>query len=167
MYSGQIPYEVKWAEKEDWKPTMMMIWKTFMAFEGKEYTNEGIRNFFRFITDDDLYQAFLAGTYRMAVVKDSGRIIGAGSIRNGNHLSLLFVDEEFHHKGIGSRIMGYLCDYLEHEEGERFMSLKAAPYAVDFYRKLGFKIIRPEEEYSGIRVTSMEKFFDRNIGVRR
>ncbi len=39
------------------------------------------------------------------------------------------------------------------------MSLKAAPYAVEFYKRLGFRIVRPEEEYSGIRVTSMEKFF--------
>jgi ribosomal protein S18 acetylase RimI-like enzyme len=59
--------------------------------------------------------------------------------------------------------MQYLCDYLEHEEGEKFMSLKAAPYAVDFYKKLGFKIVKPEEDYSGIRVTSMEKFFDMRI----
>ena len=53
-----------------------------------------------------------------------------------------------------------MCDYLKAEVGERYMSVKASPYAVNFYKKLGFHAIRPEEEYSGIRVTSMEKFFD-------
>jgi len=53
-----------------------------------------------------------------------------------------------------------LCEYLKVEEGERYMSLKAAPYAVGFYRKVGFREVAPEEEYSGIRVTPMEKVFE-------
>ncbi|MDE7045217.1 MAG: GNAT family N-acetyltransferase, partial [Acetatifactor sp.] len=56
-----------------------------------------------------------------------------------------------------------LCRYLKEEAGERFMSLKAAPYAVDFYHKLGFRTVKPEVEYSGIRVTEMEKYFDRKV----
>jgi predicted GNAT family N-acyltransferase len=56
--------------------------------------------------------------------------------------------------------MQYMCDYLENEAGENFMSLKAAPYAVEFYKKLGFKPIKPEEVNGGIRVTPMEKAFE-------
>lgn len=159
MNNGEISYEVRWAKREDWKPAMTMIWKTFLKYDSKDYTEEGIRNFFEFITDDDLYRAFLAGSYQMMVALDEERIIGAASVRNNNHLSLLFVDEDYHNKGVGSTLMNRMCEYLRTEEGERFMSLKAAPYAVDFYRKLGFQIVRPEEEYSGIRVTSMEKIF--------
>ena len=54
--------------------------------------------------------------------------------------------------------MGRMCEYLKKEAGERYMSLKAAPYAVDFYRKLGFHAVHGEEAFSGIRVTPMEKF---------
>lgn len=155
----QGPYEIRWAREEEWSPAMKMIWRTFLKFEGKEYTREGIKNFFDFITDDDLHAAFLRGEYRLMVALDGETVIGAGSIRSRNHLSLLFVEEAYHRRGVGSAILLKLCDYLEKEAGERFMSLKAAPYAVDFYRKLGFMVIRPEEEYSGIRVTSMEKLF--------
>lgn len=137
---------------------MKMIWRTFLKYEGKEYTKEGIRNFFDFITDDELYTAFLKGSYQMMVAVDGNKIIGAGTIRNGNHLSLLFVDEDYHCRGVGRAIMDSLCRYLK-EEGERYMSLKAAPYAVDFYHRLGFRTVKPEEEYSGIRVTEMEKVF--------
>lgn len=150
-------YIVRWARENEWAPAMKMIWKTFLKFEGKDYTQEGIKNFFEFITDDDLYVAFLKGTYRMMVALDGERIIGAGSIRNRNHLSLLFVDEDYHHMGVGSALLARLCDYLKHESGECYMSLKAAPYAVNFYRKQGFQTVKPEEEYSGIRVTAMEK----------
>ncbi len=54
--------------------------------------------------------------------------------------------------------MGRMCEYLKKEAGERYMSLKAAPYAVEFYRKLGFHAVHEEEAFSGIRVTPMEKF---------
>lgn len=154
-----MSYEIRWAHDNEWTPAMKMIWRTFLEYDGKDYTQEGIRSFFEFITDDDLYVSFLKGKYQMMVALADGEVIGAGSIRSRNHLSLLFVDGAYHRRGIGSAIMGRLFDYLEREAGERYMSLKAAPYAVDFYRKLGFTTVRPEEEYSGIRVTSMVKVF--------
>ena len=136
-------YEIRWAEDKDWIPAMHMIWKTFLKFEAVDYTEEGIRNFYDFITDEHLYKSFQQGRYQMMVALDGERVIGAASVRNYNHLSLLFVDEEYHHRGIGR---------------DRYMSLKAAPYAVEFYRKLGFHAVHEEEAFSGIRVTPMEKF---------
>lgn len=130
-----------------------------MKYEAKDYSEEGIRNFLEFITDDNLFHSFLRGNYQMLVALDMDRIIGAASVRNRNHLSLLFVDEEYHRRGIGRNLMDCLCRYLRSELGEHYMSLKAAPYAVDFYRKIGFKALGPEEEVGGIRVTSMEKYF--------
>lgn len=138
---------------------MRMIWRTFLRFEGRDYTQEGIRNFYDFITDDDLYVAFLKGEYQLMVALDGQKVIGAGSIRNRNHLSLLFVEEGYHRRGVGRAILTAVCDYLKQEAGEKYISLKAAPYAVNFYRRLGFRAVRPEEEYSGIRVTEMEKVF--------
>lgn len=152
-------YEVRWARRDEWLPAMDMIWRTFLKYEGEEYSEEGIRHFFEFISGDELYEAFLRGEYRLMVALDGDRIIGAGSVRDRNHLSLLFVDDAYHHRGVGSSILTKLCDYLYKEAGERYMSLEAAPYAVNFYRKQGFRTVRPEMEYAGIRVTPMEKVF--------
>lgn len=159
MVDTDVFYEIRWAKVEEWIPAMDMVWRTFMKFEGNVYTEEGIRNFYEFITDTSLYQSFLKGEYQMMVAVSKGHVVGAASVRNRNHLSLLFVEEEYHHKGIGSALMYRLCDYLQTEEGERYMSLQAAPYAVEFYRKLGFTEVAPEEAFSGIRVTPMEKVF--------
>lgn len=153
------PFEVRWARENEWMPAMEMVWRTFMKYEGNDYSEEGVNRFFEFITDDELYVSFLKGEYRLMVALDGGKVIGAGSLRNGNYLSLLFVESSYHHKGVGSAILGRLCEYLEKEKGERYMSLQAAPYAVNFYRKQGFRAVRPEMEFSGIRVTPMEKVF--------
>lgn len=152
-------FEIRWAHKNEWSPAMKMIWRTFLKYEGNDYSREGIKSFFDFITDDDLYASFLRGEYQMMVALVDGEVIGAGSLRSGNYLSLLFVDERFHHMGVGSAILGKLCDYLKTEAGERGMFLQASPYAVNFYRKQGFRQVKPEMEYSGIRVTAMEKLF--------
>ena len=152
-------YEIRWAEKQDWVPAMEMIWRTFLQYEGKEYPEKIVGHFFDFITDYRLYEAFLKGKYLLMIALDEGRIIGAGTVRDGNHLSLLFVDDAYHYRGVGSSVLGRLCEYLKTEAGERCMSLEAASGAVNFYRKQGFRAVRPEMEISGIRLTPMEKVF--------
>lgn len=154
-----MSYDFRWAMESEWLPAMRMVWNTFLKYEGREYTQEGIKNFYEFITDDKLYFQFLKGEYQLMVALDRGRIIGAGSIRNRNHLSLLFVDEVYHRRGVGSTLVRKLCDYLRTEEGEQYMFVQAAPYAVNFYRKQGFRAVRSEMEISGIRVTPMKKTF--------
>lgn len=129
-----------------------------MKFEGNDYTEEGIQSFREFITDKGLYESFLRGKYQVMVALDDTKIIGMASVRNYNHLSLLFVDGAYHNRGIGSRLVAEMCNWLQ-KEGERYMSVKAAPYAIRFYKKLGFRAVHPEEQYAGIRVTPMEKFF--------
>jgi len=159
MRNRQLSYEIRWAREGDWDTAMDMVWRTFLKFEGKEYSEEGIQSFFDFITDGRLYNAFVEGRYQMIVAMEGRKVIGMASVRNGNHLSLLFVDEAYHKMGIGRALMKKLFSYLKDEAGERYISLKAAPYAVNFYRRLGFQTVRPEEDYAGIRVTTMEKFF--------
>ena len=156
---SNFPYDIRWARVEEWEPAMKMIWRTFLKFEASDYTEEGIQNFLDFITDEKLFHSFLRGDYQMMVALDRGRVVGVASVRNRNHLSLLFVDEAYHRQGIGRRLLECFCSYLKVEEGEQYMSLNAAPYAVDFYKKIGFRAVRPEEVVGGIRVTSMEKYF--------
>lgn len=157
MSKTMLPYEVRWAKPQEWAPAVTMIWRTFLKYEGCDYTEEGIRKFYEFISDDNLYRSFLRGDYLMAVAVDGERVIGAASLRSGNHLSLLFVDEEYHCRGVGKALAEFMCTHLKTEAGEQKISLNAAPYALDFYRKLGFAAVAPEEEYYGIRMTLMEK----------
>ena len=154
-----FPYKIRWARVEEWDPAMRMIWRTFLRFEAKDYSEEGIHNFLNFITDEKLFRAFLRGDYQVMVALDGDKVVGMASVRNRNHLSLLFVDAAYHRQGIGRRLLERFCSYLEQEVGEHYMSVKAAPYAVNFYRRIGFRAVSPEEEVGGIRVTSMEKYF--------
>lgn len=154
-----FPYEIRWAYEQDWGAAISMVWKTFLKYEGKDYSKEAVQHFHDFLNDEKLRQSFLKGTYQMLVALDGSRIIGVAAVRYCNYVSLLFVDEEYHRKGIGKTLMRVLCRYLKEEAGEKYVSLTAAPCAVNFYRKLGFRAVCPEEEYAGVRVTAMEKIF--------
>ena len=152
----QIPYQIRNAYRDEWDDAMTLAWKTFMKFEADIYTDEGIQNFEDFITDTTLHRMFLMGVYQMFVALDRKQIVGMLTLRNNSHISLLFVDEKYHRRGIGRALIEYLREYLLSEAGISKVTVNAAPYGVAFYHKLGFQDLRLEEERDGIRYTPME-----------
>lgn len=153
---GQPPYQIRSAYQSEWEDAMALAWKTFLQFEADCYTMEGVRNFEDFITDNTLYRMFIMGAYQMFVAVEQQRIVGMITLRNNSHISLLFVDEKYHRQGIGRALIEYLREYLLSEAGIDRVTVNAAPYGVDFYHKLGFRDIRPEEKKGGIIYTPME-----------
>ncbi len=135
---------------------MALAWKTFQRFEAADYGPIGVRNFEDFITDPALHRMFVMGSYQLFVALDRDRIVGMITLRGTTHVSLLFVDENYHKQGIGRALMEYLENYLLTEVGADRMTVNASPYGVGFYHKLGFKDVRPEERRDGIIYTPME-----------
>ena len=78
---------------------------------------EGVKNFENFITDSTLYRMFIMGAYQMFVAVADGGIVGMITLRDSQHISLLFVDERYHRQGIGRALLSYLTDYMG--EGQR------------------------------------------------
>ena len=156
MGQNAFPWEIRQAHKDEWQDAMSLVWRTFLKFEADDYTSEGIKSFEDFITDSGLYRMFLTGSYEMIVAIENGQIIGVISVRSGSHISLLFVDEEYHKRGVGRALMQYLCNYLLTEAGASRVTVNAAPYAVGFYHKMGFCDIGLEMCQDGILYTPME-----------
>lgn len=152
-------YEIRFAYNEEWQEAMTIAWKTFLKFEACDYSERGIQSFQEFITDETLRKMFIKGEYRLLVALKDKKIVGIISVRDGSHISLLFVDEMFHKKGIGRLLVNTLGKYLKQEEGKTKMTVNAAPYAIGFYHKLGFVDIQTEQETDGIRYTPMELNF--------
>jgi len=156
---GQSSYQIRPAGQADWQPAMDLAWKTFMRFEASDYTPEGIQNFKDFITGNSLFWMFMEGKYPLFVACDNEQIIGMISLRNENHISLLFVDEEYHRQGVGRALMEYAFRFLEEEQHCFRVTVFAAPYGVGFYHRLGFEDLGPEREKDGIVYTPMECVF--------
>lgn len=150
-------YSVRSAYREEWDDAMALAWRTFMRFEANDYTQEGIESFQNFITDTVLHRMFLIGSYQLFVACENNQVIGMISLRSQTHISLLFVDAAHHRMGIGRALIEYVCNYIRTEEGYNKVTVNAAPYAVGFYHKLGFRDTQAEQTSEGIRYTPMER----------
>lgn len=139
----------------EWDTAMALAWKTFQKFEAADYSPEGVRNFEDFVTDQMLKRMFITGQYRLFCAFYGTHMAGMISVRAQAHISLLFVEEQFHYNGIGRKLIEQVRDYLQNELGKSWMTVNASPYAVGFYHKVGFCDLRPEETKDGITYTPM------------
>ncbi|MCR5250111.1 MAG: GNAT family N-acetyltransferase [Lachnospiraceae bacterium] len=153
---------------------MALAWRTFQRFEAPVYPKEGCESFLEFISGGDLKRMFLLGRYRLYVAKDGDDMVGMFSIRENNHISLLFVDAAYHGCGIGRALICCGTDFLwekktlplDNEEEmrsdvlyernyEHFVTVNAAPGAVGFYERVGFERLGEQEEAGGILYVPM------------
>ncbi len=152
----EIPYQIRSAYRDEWEDAMALAWRTFLRFEADDYSPEGVKNFENFITDSTLYRMFIVGSYQLFVALDGKKMVGMLTLRDGTHISLLFVDERYHRRGIGRALMQYLSNYLLTEVQASRVTVNASPYGVAFYHRLGFRDLRPQEKKDGIIYTPME-----------
>ncbi len=84
------------------------------------------------------------------------KIVGMIEIRNDNHISLFFVEEEFQGKGIGKAIFRKalkVCLSKKLDMSE--MSVNSAPSSLPIYQRFGFEQTGPEQVHKGMRYIPM------------
>ena len=108
---------VRFAYHSDWDGAMKLAWDTFVKFNAPNYSDEGIENFKKFVNDDMLRKMFIAGHYQLFVAVEDDKYVGMLSLREKKHISLLFVDGDYHGNGIGSALIKYVSKYVLEEEG--------------------------------------------------
>ena len=143
------------AYKSEWDICMDLAWRTFLKFDAPDYPQEGIDNFREFVTDEVLKNMFHSGEYQLFVAVCAKKIIGIISLRDRNHISLLFVDPVFHRQGVGTGLLRTLTEYMYSEMGQTSVTVNASPYAVGFYHKMGFEDTDIQQLVSGILYTPM------------
>lgn len=154
---AETEIQIRRANIYDWDEAIALAWRTFLKFEAKDYGPEGVDSFREFLSDAFLRRMFLTGEYPMFIALDGGKQAGMISLRNRKHISLLFVEEGYHHRGIGRKLIERLEDYSRREYGEKKITVNAAPYAVGFYHQIGFEDVAPTLSKDGIVYTPMEK----------
>ena len=144
-------FKVKNLQAEQLAEALSLVWEVFCRFEAPEYSEEGITEFKNFLNNEeeigklDFYGAF----------DKASDIVGVLAMRKPSHISLFFVKAEYHRQGIGRQLFEkILCDYQP--QGIGVFTVNSSPYAVEVYRKLGFKPTGDECITNGIRYTPMK-----------
>ena len=140
------PFAVKRIAPERLNSACALALEVFNRFEAPEYSAEGIAEFNAFLNDSDticrmpFYGAF-----------DGGKLVGVLAMRQSQHISLFFVKEDYHRRGIGR----LLFDSMRQDCENQTFTVNSSPYAVGFYERLGFIAESGEQITNGIRYTPM------------
>jgi GNAT superfamily N-acetyltransferase len=90
-----------------------MLKLVFDEFVGKDYSEEGNKEFLDFLLSNKMKERFKNNLNKTFVVKYNSEIIGLLEIKNNNHISLFFIKKEFHRKGIGRNLFEYYLKLLK------------------------------------------------------
>ena len=84
------------------------------------------------------------------------KLVGLIALKNNSHISLLFVDGNYHRKGIGRNLVMTVIDYSALKLHTDELTVNASPYAVEFYHKLGFIDTSEVISSDGVQFTPMK-----------
>lgn len=133
-----------------------LIWNTFLEFVAPDYNQEGIDTFKNnFIENKAFKILFKNGKQFMYGAFFNKKLVGVISISINNTISCVFVDKEFHRKGIATMLFNHIVSDLKEKQVDK-ISLNASPYAIPFYHAIGFKDLAEQQDYHGIIYTPME-----------
>lgn len=151
---GTKRFEIRPLAMEDWNNATALIWRVFLRCNASDYEQEGIESFLNFISDEHLKQFCRLQEFEMFGAYLGQRLIGACMIRGGSHISLLFIETEWQGQGVGRSFIEYVSSQV-FGRGKDALTVNAAPFAREFYLKMGFRQTREEQLKEGIRYFPM------------
>ncbi|MEQ9618473.1 MAG: GNAT family N-acetyltransferase [Deltaproteobacteria bacterium] len=115
-----------------------LVARSFNEFIAPEFSEDGIEEFFRYANPRELAKRSL-GNHITIVAETDGAIAGIIEIRGRRHISMLFVDKEFHRRGIAKELVGTALERIGSGSGTpEKITVNSSTFAVPFYESLGF-----------------------------
>lgn len=139
--------EIKLIEETHKDKAFQLIIDTFLRFEAKNYSEEGIETFKTLLHDNNFIDSLeMYGAFK------NDNLIGVIATRNsGSHIVLLFVDGKYQRKGIAKELFNNVLKEFPAE----IITVNSSNYAVGVYKRLGFTATKNEQIKDGIRFTPM------------
>jgi len=140
---------------------LKMVWNVFEEFVSHQCSAEGISEFQNHIEYSLIKGKLENSEIMMWGFNHNGKVIGTIATRPPSHISLLFVDKEYHRKGIAHALYQKVIDYYWRNGECLEITVNSSLYAVEVYKRLGFEVSGTEQEKNGIRFVPMTHKMDR------
>ena len=151
---------------EEYEEVLSLVIRSFNSFVASYFSDTGNKSFYDY-ADIDSFSRRLEHNYEAFVLEENGRIAGMAEIKARQHISMLFVDPDCVLSGYGRDIAEFAVDYCRSTRPFlKYVTVNASPYAVTFYKKLGFK--RSGDPVTHMELTSypMIKYLDEGSGKK-
>ena len=140
------------------RDALELVWEVFQEYEAPDYEEMGVKTFQHFIEYHSMREKLGSGEMKFWGCYQNSYLVGVIAIRPVQHISLLFVRGRFHHLGVASRLVRVAIAEIRASKPEiPAVTVNSSPYAVDFYKAVGFEPLGDEEKRDGIRYTPMRR----------
>jgi len=141
----------------------------FAAIDSKGFTPEGKSAFSNYAKPNAISSRMSLGHSVTLAVLDSV-VVGMIEVRDGKHISMLFVHPEYTNNGIGTKLLSYAIAQFRKEQLRtkiKQVTVHAADDSIEFYSKRGFRVSATRQERDGISFTTMAFPLNEEVVVDR
>ncbi|TYQ12785.1 UNVERIFIED_CONTAM: N-acetylglutamate synthase-like GNAT family acetyltransferase [Acetivibrio alkalicellulosi] len=144
--------------------SLNLVWRVFSEFVAPDFSEEGIETFRNFIKLEEIKKLLDDGNFFMMGCYHHERIVGVLALKNYCHISLFFVDKEYHKRGIAKQLfIKALKHCLNKNPQTKEITVYSSPYAVEIYKKLDFKVTGDKTILNGITFIPMKMIIHSNL----
>lgn len=143
--------------KQELGEASQLVRRVFEGFESPQNPAQGLDTFHRLTSPEVLGEQLHNGQIELWGAYCDQRLVGVLGARDTNHIKLLFVEAEYHRRGIARALFRHFRMRVPLSAGH--ITVNSSHYAVTAYRHLGFRPTGPEQLLDGIRFTPMQYLF--------
>ena len=138
---------------------LQLVLDVFEEFVAYQYIAEGVREFQNYLEYSLIKRMLDNSEMIMWGCFYNDKIVGMIATKQSNHISLLFVDKDYHRQGIARSLYRKLIEYYAKNDDCSEISVNSSLYAVEAYERLGFVATDTEQQKNGIRFVPMKHKF--------
>jgi len=135
---------------EDILEVSNLVARVFNESVAPEYSSEGVREFHRYI-EPTAFRVRSQTNHFSLIALAQTKVVGMIEMRGYNHVSLLFVAQDYQRRGIAKELLFQaiqICQGNEPRLSE--ISVNSSSFAVRIYEKLGFYRVCERQVRNGI-----------------
>lgn len=122
-------------KKEDAKEVFELVFKTFNEFVAPDFEKQGIKKFLNEQTQEKQTERSKTRDIYVAIINK--KIIGMIEGNGKDKVTRLFVNKTYHGKGIATCFMTKIENLYKKKSNK--IKVFSSIYAIEFYRKMGYK----------------------------
>ena len=143
---------IKKIDIDNLKPALDLVNNIFTEFVAVEYSEQGQNTFKTYLENkyEEISADLHTGNKKLWGYYKNNEIIGVIGTRDTSHISLMFVDKNYHRQGIARQLFNHVLFELSKNSEIKQITVNSSPYAKKVYERFGFIKIYEKQEKNGI-----------------
>ena len=150
---------IKLIEIDDLKLALDLVNEVFSEFVAVGYSQQGKDTFNAYLENkyEDVIAGMQSGNKKLWGYFIDEEIVGVIGTRDVTHISLMFVDKNYHRQGIATKLFDTVLAELKSNHENEYITVNSSPYAVEVYEHLGFAKTDEQQEKDGMIFVPMKR----------